>query len=208
MSHEYADKLPHRIAVQFETHNQELPREAAAAAAAAAGHHPAAQQQQQQHAPQRGAELQASAHQHAAAEAHAEPSAAAFAGAAALPGQLAGVPEVESSVSSLSSASDGAASVEKLHFFGVYDGHGGIEASQHCAQRLHYHLSKAVAEMASVWLMGGAGEEGAGPWNPEVGLGSRGQLSCSPEQQQGRALLTCVVRSVHACFADRHSSTY
>jgi hypothetical protein len=192
MSHEYADKLPHRIAVQFETHNQEFPREAAAAAAAAAGHHPAAQQHHQQHAPQRGAEQQASAHQHAAADAHAEPSAAAFAGAAALPGQLAGVPEGESSVSSLSSSSDGAASVEKLHFFGVYDGHGGIEASQHCAQRLHYHLSKAVAEMASVWLMGGAGAEGAGPWNPEVWPGSSRPFSCSPEQQLGQALLVCV----------------
>ncbi|KAF6258570.1 phosphatase 2C-like domain-containing protein [Scenedesmus sp. NREL 46B-D3] len=50
-------------------------------------------------------------------------------------------------VGSLSSSEGG--SVEKLHFFGVYDGHGGIEASQHCAQRLHYHLSKAVAELAS-----------------------------------------------------------
>lgn len=28
-----------------------------------------------------------------------------------------------------------------LHFFAVYDGHGGIEAAQHCATRLHYHLS-------------------------------------------------------------------
>lgn len=195
MSHEYADKLPHRIAVQFETHNQEFPREAAAAAAVAAGHHPAAQQQHQQHTLQRGgAEQQAAAHQHAAAAAHAEPSAAAFAGAAALPGQLACVPEGESSVSSQSSSSDGGASVEKLHFFGVYDGHGGIEASQHCAQRLHYHLSKAVAEMASVWMMGGAGEEGAGPWNPEVGPSSSSHVSFGPGPQEelGQVLLLCV----------------
>ncbi|KAI8462986.1 MAG: phosphatase 2C-like domain-containing protein, partial [Monoraphidium minutum] len=34
-----------------------------------------------------------------------------------------------------------AASLDKLHFFGVYDGHGGIQASQHCAARLHHHLS-------------------------------------------------------------------
>lgn len=171
MSHEYADKLPHRIAVQFETHCQEFPREQAAAAAAVAGAHLPGHHhhQQQQHVQQPSTpdQQQAVLQQ----EAHAEPSAAAFAGAAALPGQLAGVPEVECSVSSVSSGSDGGVSLEKLHFFGVYDGHGGIEASQHCAQRLHYHLSKAVAEMASVWLINNAGEEGAGPWNPEVGLG-------------------------------------
>lgn len=171
MSHEYADKLPHRIAVQFETHCQEFPRDAAAAAAVAGHHQPG--QQQHHHAQQQNPQ-QLSPEQHAPQQlqdvpgAQAEGSAAAFTGAAALPGQLAGVPENESSVSSLSSSSDGGVSVEKLHFFGVYDGHGGIEASQHCAQRLHYHLSKAVAEMASVWLMNNAGEEVAGPWNPEV----------------------------------------
>lgn len=183
MSHEYADKLPHRIAEQFETHRQDFPREAAAAAAAVANTQQAAQppQQQQHHHPQPQAspqqpcgeqhvaeQPQQQQQQQAAAETHAEPSAAAFAGAAALPVPMAGGPEAESSVSSLSSSTDGGVSIEKLHFFGVYDGHGGIEASQHCAQRLHYHLSKAVAEMASVWLMSNAGEEVAGPWNPEV----------------------------------------
>jgi len=37
--------------------------------------------------------------------------------------------------------------VEKLHFFAVYDGHGGVQASQHCAKRLHFHLSKALHAM-------------------------------------------------------------
>jgi hypothetical protein len=195
MSHEYADKLPHRIAEQFETHRQDFPREAAAAAAAVANTQQAAQpqpqqqQQQQHHHPQPQAspqqpgveqqmaqQPQQQQQQQAEAEAHAEPSAAAFAGAAALPVLMAGGPEAESSVSSLSSSTDGAVSIEKLHFFGVYDGHGGIEASQHCAQRLHYHLSKAVAEMASVWLMSNAGEDVAGPWNPEVGGGGHTQI--------------------------------
>jgi hypothetical protein len=166
MSHEYVDKLPHRIAVQFESHCQDFSREQAAAAAAVVG--PTGAPTQQQQGQQPCSTGQPLSQQDEAPCAQAEPSAAAFAGAAALPGQLAGVPEGESSVSSLSSSSDGGVSLEKLHFFGVYDGHGGIEASQHCAQRLHYHLSKAVAEMASVWLMSHAGEEGAGPWNPEV----------------------------------------
>lgn len=187
MSHEYADKLPHRIAVQFETHRQEFPRDQPAPAAAAAGGAPGVQQEaaasvqpadhgaqglSQQHSapqqpPQASEVLQPHPQQQQEATQAAEPSAAAFAGAAQLPGQLTGMPEGESSVSSLSS-SDPGLSLEKLHFFGVYDGHGGIEASQHCAQRLHFHLSKAVAEMASMWMMNSAGEEGAGPWNPEV----------------------------------------
>lgn len=191
MSHDYADKLPHRIAGQFESHAHEFPREqaaaaaeAAAAAAAASGavprqpgsqlpppQQPAADTALQQH-------RQEQRQQHAAGPSEqrrqpgapaAEPSAVLFAGAAALQAPLA-VPDGEHSVSSMSSSSDGGGvmSVEKLHFFGVYDGHGGIEASQHCAQRLHYHLSKAVAGMASMWLLNSAGEEAAGPWNPEV----------------------------------------
>lgn len=158
MSQEYADKLPHRIAGQFETHRQDFPPEQAPlphqqtqAQQGAANQQQVTEQQQLQAVP--GEE--------------AEGSAAAFAGAAHLPGQLAGAAEGELSSGSLSGSSDGGASVEKLHFFGVYDGHGGIEASQHCAQRLHYHLSKAVAEMASVWLST-AGDDVTSPWNPEV----------------------------------------
>jgi len=58
-------------------------------------------------------------------------------------------PEAEDSAGSLSSADSG--TVEKLHFFGVYDGHGGTEASQHCAQRLHHHLSAALTNVGTVW---------------------------------------------------------
>ena len=35
-------------------------------------------------------------------------------------------------------------SVDTLHFFGVYDGHGGAQAANHCAARLHQHLSEAL----------------------------------------------------------------
>jgi hypothetical protein len=217
MAHEYADKLPHRIAVQFENHCMYLPADgqqqqqqhvphvngmtspsAAALSAPAVAEHDAAQQQQQQQQPhqqpgqpplpmqRRGSHaLDAAAalqpqqldplQQAAAAAGGVAPAAgdtaAAFAGSASLvPAPLTAVPDAENSVSSLSSSEGG--SVEKLHFFGVYDGHGGIEASQHCAQRLHYHLSKAVAELASGWLESSAGDEAAGSWNPEVGLQS------------------------------------
>lgn len=35
---------------------------------------------------------------------------------------------------------------EMLHFFGVYDGHGGSEAAHHCASRLHHHLFEALSQ--------------------------------------------------------------
>lgn len=37
------------------------------------------------------------------------------------------------------------AGLDTLHFFGVYDGHGGCQAAEHCAKRLHHHLSLALA---------------------------------------------------------------
>jgi hypothetical protein len=53
-----------------------------------------------------------------------------------------------------------AAPLEKLHFFGVYDGHGGIQASQHCAARLHHHLSACLRDMATD-VLGHAPADGA-----------------------------------------------
>lgn len=51
--------------------------------------------------------------------------------------------------SSLGSGSNsaGESGNDTLHFFAVYDGHGGIEAAQHCANRLHLHLSDALANV-------------------------------------------------------------
>jgi hypothetical protein len=196
MSHEYADKLPHRIAVQFENCCTYVPvsldknvqsNPATCSTSTTVTHQQAEQQQQQRQQQKTGGSPAGLPHgqqqlqvqlrqssptaQHQAAAApllQQVDSAAVFAGAANLPpAALVDCPDAENSVSSVSSGSDGGC-VEKLHFFGVYDGHGGIEASQHCAQRLHYHLSKAVADMASLWLETSAGEEVAGAWDPEV----------------------------------------
>jgi len=41
---------------------------------------------------------------------------------------------------------------DTLHFFGVYDGHGGCEAAHHCANRLHHHLSEALANASTTLL--------------------------------------------------------
>lgn len=35
---------------------------------------------------------------------------------------------------------------DTLHFFGVYDGHGGDQAANHCAARLHQHLCEALVQ--------------------------------------------------------------
>ena len=36
--------------------------------------------------------------------------------------------------------------LETLHFFGVFDGHGGAEAALHCAQTLHQRIVEAISE--------------------------------------------------------------
>jgi hypothetical protein len=46
-----------------------------------------------------------------------------------------------------SSTSSDDSTMESLHFFGVYDGHGGVQAAQHCAKRLHHHLCSALASL-------------------------------------------------------------
>lgn len=88
--------------------------------------------------------------------------------------------------STFGSCVEGVTPLEKLHFFGVYDGHGGIQASQHCAARLHHHLSASLRELAIGFLgqapadsVGSADnlEEAEGAWRapvvPEVGACER-----------------------------------
>jgi hypothetical protein len=87
--------------------------------------------------------------------------------------------------STFGSSVDGVCALEKLHFFGVYDGHGGIQASQHCAARLHHHLSAALRGMAASLLaqaVVGSVESAAslealpeGPWQQAVVPEVRGQ---------------------------------
>lgn len=38
---------------------------------------------------------------------------------------------------------------EPLHFFGVFDGHGGAEAAAHCAQTLHQRIAEAISAATS-----------------------------------------------------------
>lgn len=50
-----------------------------------------------------------------------------------------------SSSSSSSSSTSSMSCTETFHFFGVYDGHGGAQAANHCAHRLHQHLSDVLS---------------------------------------------------------------
>ncbi len=50
-----------------------------------------------------------------------------------------------SSLSSASSSSSSQADQDTLSYFGVFDGHGGVEAAQHCSHRLHHNFSELLA---------------------------------------------------------------
>lgn len=39
--------------------------------------------------------------------------------------------------------------LDSLHYFGVFDGHGGADAARHCAQRMHQVLADTVRNMLS-----------------------------------------------------------
>ena len=40
--------------------------------------------------------------------------------------------------------------IETLHFFGVFDGHGGAEAALHCAQTLHQRIAEALSSASGM----------------------------------------------------------
>lgn len=65
------------------------------------------------------------------------------------PGAGGAASDLDPSSNSYTCGSDVSASpascLDTLHFFGVYDGHGGCQAAEHCARRLHHHLSQALA---------------------------------------------------------------
>jgi hypothetical protein len=82
----------------------------------------------------------------------ADAAAAAAAGAAACAPDAAARDGGGGSGTTFGSSVEAGAAIDKLHFFGVYDGHGGIQASQHCAARLHHHLSACLREMATGYL--------------------------------------------------------
>ncbi len=56
--------------------------------------------------------------------------------------------DASTSTSTASTSAASACQCDTLHFFAVYDGHGGVEAAQHCANRMHYHLSVALSAVA------------------------------------------------------------
>lgn len=86
---------------------------------------------------------------------------------------------------------------DTLHFFAVYDGHGGIEAAQHCANRLHLHLSDALANVCkdlnaegAAPLYDSSGKHACqGAWkiceNGMVVKALVGNISRSPEPTEG-----------------------
>ncbi|KAJ7535152.1 hypothetical protein O6H91_12G021000 [Diphasiastrum complanatum] len=51
-------------------------------------------------------------------------------------------------------SSKGSKELSSLHFFGVYDGHGGSQASLLCKDRLHHALAEEVTTVLATWSPG------------------------------------------------------
>lgn len=68
---------------------------------------------------------------------------------------------------------------DALHFFAVYDGHGGSEAATHCATRLHHHLSEALTQACQQ-------PHGAAPLPAETYAGAS-DAACMPSGSDTRA---------------------
>lgn len=56
----------------------------------------------------------------------------------------------------------------QLHFFGVYDGHGGAQAAIFCADRLHHALAEEVAKAAAEAPAGAAAPAAADDMSPSL----------------------------------------
>lgn len=59
------------------------------------------------------------------------------------------------------STSEADSSLETLHFFGVFDGHGGADAAMHCAKTLHERLKEVLSAITSPTGDNGADAGGA-----------------------------------------------
>ncbi|GIM06690.1 hypothetical protein Vretimale_10959 [Volvox reticuliferus] len=66
-----------------------------------------------------------------------------------------GPAEVDQSVNSYGTSFDAVGTSDTLHFFGVYDGHGGCQAAEHCAKRLHHNLSEYITIACGVPIADG-----------------------------------------------------
>jgi hypothetical protein len=130
MAADCADKFPQRIAMQLNSSTLQPYMTAATAAS----------------------EDIAALHANGGNAAAAAAAAAAGNGGSSTQSTPSGAGQLDTSAGSSSSGGGSSgACLEQLHFFGVYDGHGGTEASLHCAQRLHHHLSQALSQIGSVW---------------------------------------------------------
>jgi hypothetical protein len=137
MAADCADKFPQRIAMQLNSSTLQPYMTAATAAS------------------EDIAALHANGGSAAAVAAAAAAATAAGNGGSSTQSTPSGAGQLDTSAGSSSSGGGSSgACLEQLHFFGVYDGHGGTEASLHCAQRLHHHLSSALAQIGSVWCDG------------------------------------------------------
>jgi hypothetical protein len=83
---------------------------------------------------------------------------------------------------------------ETLHFFGVFDGHGGAEAALHCAQTLHQRIREALVAPAAAAEPEGGLEEAmpqisSSPHpvesvRPDIGVGAALALSIAEQLSQ------------------------
>ncbi|KAK9822800.1 hypothetical protein WJX74_011082 [Apatococcus lobatus] len=107
--------------------------------------------------------------------------------------------EVKSAPSSVSSgASDAAAEtsssisepvMETLHFFGVFDGHGGAEAALHCAQTLHQRIAEALSVATSPTARSDLGSTSASQtaFGSDTGSGSGDVSHLSKSQERSKS---------------------
>lgn len=82
--------------------------------------------------------------------------------------------------------------METLHFFGVFDGHGGADAAIHCAKTLHERIREVFLTLASPTEIAGADKEA----NPADMAGSNGSgvIDASIEESSSEALeASCAV---------------
>lgn len=93
-------------------------------------------------------------------------------------------PEVDLEAEQAASQPEAPSCTEALHFFGVFDGHGGAEAALHCAKTLHQRIVEALS---AVTTPSAADEKLAAPFEPEAngGVSDPSSLSKSSSGRLG-----------------------
>lgn len=75
-------------------------------------------------------------------------------------------------------------SLETLHFFGVFDGHGGADAAMHCAKTLHERLKEVLSAITSPTGDNGADAGGAEGADAGVEASTSGGEIAAPASNQ------------------------